>query len=117
MLNSLLIAGLGTLVMFFCIEFIKSVRQFAIFKKVRETLLESIVIYLKETPYTFVDLNVLREKLLLTLIETHQRPWVDDIRITWASNDTILFVFEMNFPKLKPKYKFIVGLKDVQKIV
>ena len=42
---------------------------------------------------------------------------VKDINITWQSVDVIQFVFELKFEKIQPKYKFIIGLKDVEDIV
>ena len=73
--------------------------------------------YLKKTPKGFVDLLRLKALLLDHLKEIKLSTWVKDINITWQSVDVIQFVFELKFEKLQPKYKFIIGLKDVEEIV
>ena len=72
---------------------------------------------MKKTPKGFVDLLRLKALLLDHLKEIKLSTWVKDINITWQSVDVIQFVFELKFEKLQPKYKFIIGLKDVEEIV
>ncbi len=116
MLINVLIAAVLTFSIFLTVEFIKSVQQFLIFKKVRETILLSAFSYLKQTPQSFVDLNRLREMLLKRLSDTKLSRWVNDLKITWQSHDAIQFVFELKFNEMKPKYKFVIGLKDIEEI-
>lgn len=111
------IAGLATFVIFLMVESAKSVRQFMIFKRVREVILISTFNYLKRTPKGFVDLLRLKHLLLDKLGEIKLSNWVKDINITWQSVDVIQFVFELKFEKIQPKYKFIIGLKDVEEII
>lgn len=117
MLLNVMIAGVITFLIFIAVEFYNSMRQFIIFKKVRDALLLSTFNYLKKTPERMVDLNRLRNVLIERLQEIKLSPWVDDIKITWQSVDAIQFIFEFNFEKLKPKYKFIIGLKDVEEML
>lgn len=116
MLNAYIIAGIGTLIIFLMVESYKNVRQFLIFRRVRETILVSTFNYLKATPKGFVDLPRLRFLLMEKLVEIKLSSWVKDISITWQSVDVIQFVFELKFEKFQPKYKFIIGLKDVEEI-
>ncbi len=117
MITNILISGIITCVIFFVVESFKSVRQFLIFKKVREVILVSTFNYLKRTPKGFVDLLGLKHILLEKLKEIKLSSWVKDINITWQSVDVIQFVFELKFEKIQPKYKFIIGLKDIEEIV
>ncbi|GAB6107912.1 hypothetical protein [Fusibacter bizertensis] len=117
MLNNVLISGIATFIIFVFVEGYRSFRQFLIFKRVRETILVETFGYLKKTPKGFVDLNRLKNLLLDHLKEIKLSAWVKDINITWQSVDVIQFVFELKFEKLEPKYKFIIGLKDVDEIV
>jgi len=117
MLLNILFAAAMTFSIFLTVEFIKSIQQFLIFKKVRETILLSSFSYLKQTPHSFVDLNKMREMLMNKLSEIKLSKWVYDLKITWQSSDAIQFVFELKFNELKPKYKFVIGLKDIEEIV
>lgn len=117
MLNNILISAIATFIIFILFEGYKSFRQFLIFKRVRETILVATFGYLKKTPKGFVDLIRLKMLLLDHLKEIKLSTWVKDINITWQSVDVIQFVFELKFEKLEPKYKFIIGLKDVEEIV
>ncbi|MDH8678933.1 hypothetical protein QE109_12275 [Fusibacter bizertensis] len=117
MLNNILISGIATFIIFVLIEGYRSFKQFLIFKRVRETILVATFGYLKKTPKGFVDLLRLKALLLDHLKEIKLSTWVKDINITWQSVDVIQFVFELKFEKLQPKYKFIIGLKDVEEIV
>lgn len=117
MLMQIIIAGLATFVIFLMVESVKSIRQFLIFKRVREVILVSTFNYLKRTPKGFVDLSRLKHLLVDKLGEIKLTNWVKDINITWQSVDVIQFVFELKFEKIQPKYKFIIGLKDVEDIV
>ena len=69
------------------------------------------------SPKGFVDLLGLKHILLEKLKEIKLASWVKDINITWQSVDVIQFVFELKFEKIQPKYKFIIGLKDIEEIV
>lgn len=117
MLLNILFAGAVTFSIFLMVEFLKSIQQFLIFKKVRETILLSSFSYLKQTPHSIVDLNKMREMLLGKLSETKLSKWVNDLKITWQSSDAIQFVFELKFNEIKPKYKFVIGLKDIEEII
>ena len=64
-----------------------------------------------------MDLLGLKHILLEKLKEIKLSSWVKDINITWQSVDVIQFVFELKFEKIQPKYKFIIGLKDIEEIV
>jgi len=116
MLNSLVISGIATFIIFLMVESDKNIRQFLIFRRVREVILISTFNYLKITPKGFVDLPKLRFLLMDKLIEIKLASWVKDISITWKSVDVIQFVFELKFEKFQPKYKFVIGLKDVEEI-
>ncbi|OJV66377.1 MAG: hypothetical protein BGO41_02800 [Clostridiales bacterium 38-18] len=117
MLENVLIAGIATFIVFISVETIKSFRQFLIFKRVRETILIAAFGYLKHTPKGFVDLSRLKTHLIEKLREIKLIRWVKDITITWESVDAIQFVFELKFEKLQPKYKFVIGLKDVDEVI
>lgn len=117
MLMQIAIAGIATFVIFLMVESVKSIRQFMIFKRVREVILVSTFNYLKRTPKGFVDLSRLKFLLIDKLGEIKLSYWVKDINITWQSVDVIQFVFELKFEKIQPKYKFIIGLKDVEEII
>jgi hypothetical protein len=84
---------------------------------VREVILIATFNYLKRTPKGFVDLSSLKHLLMDKLMEIKLSAWVKEINITWQSMDVIQFVFELDFEKIKPKYKFVIGLKDVEEIV
>ncbi len=114
MLMNVLIAAFVTLGIYIVVEFVKSIRQFLIFKRVRTTILMSIFHYLKKTPQNFVDLHHLKGVLLNRLKETKMSAWVRDITISWHSADAIEFVFELNFKKVHPKYKFVIGLEEFE---
>lgn len=117
MFTSVLIAMVLTFSIFMTVEFIKSVKQFLIFKQVRETILMVVFSYLKQTPQTFVDLVKLRELLLRKLNEIRLTRWVYDLKVTWSSYDAIQFVIELKFKEMKQKYKFVIGLKDIQEVI
>lgn len=112
MWNNILIAGGTTFLIFISVEFVISIRQLIIFKKIRAAILLSTFNYLKKTPQHFVDLQYLTSILHNRLQEAHLKKWVVDIKISWHSVDSIQFVFELNFEKLKPKYKFVIGLNE-----
>lgn len=114
-LINVLIAAVATFILYLLVEFVISIKQFLIFKRVREAVLLTTFMYLKKTPQRFVDLQILKGFLLNRLKDTKLESWVNDIRITWHSNDAIQFVFELNFEKLKPKYKFVIGLDEFDK--
>jgi hypothetical protein len=99
------------------VESYKSVKQFLIFKRVREAILIATFNYLKRTPKSFVDLSRLKHLLIDKLKEIKLGTWVKEITITWQSVDVIQFVFELEFEKIQPKYKFIIGLKDIEEIL
>jgi len=117
MLTNIILSGIATFLIFLWVEGYKSVRQFLIFKRVREVILIATFNYLKRTPKGFVDLPRLKHLLLEKLREIKLSVWVQDITITWQSVDVIQFVFELKFEKIQPKYKFIIGLKDIEEIV
>lgn len=117
MLTNIVLSGIATFLIFLLVEGFKSVRQFLIFKRVREVILIATFNYLKRTPKGFVDLPRLKRLLLDKLGEIKLSMWVQDITITWQSVDVIQFVFELKFEKIQPKYKFIIGLKDIEEIV
>lgn len=114
MLNNIFIAAALTFAVYFLVEFYKSVRQFLIFNRIRQSLLVSTFNYLKKTPQRMVDLNSLRALLLEKLKDQKMAMWVDDIKISWHTMDAIQFVFIFKFEKLRPKYRFVIGLKDVE---
>lgn len=117
MLNNLVISGIATFMIYLIIESFKSIRQFFIFKRVREVILIATFTYLKRTPKGFVDLSSLKHLLIDKLREIKLSTWVKEINITWQSMDVIQFVFELDFEKIQPKYKFVIGLKDIEEIV
>jgi len=117
MLTNIILSGVATFLIFFLVESYKSVRQFLIFKRVREAILIATFNYLKRTPKGFVDLSRLKHLLIDKLKEIKLGSWVKEITITWQSVDVIQFVFELEFEKIKPKYKFIIGLKDIEEIM
>lgn len=114
MLWNILIAAFLTLGIYIIAEFVKSFRQFLIFKKVRTMILVSIFQYLKKTPQKFVDLSNLKHLLEERLLEQQLMLWVKDITISWHSTNAIEFVFELNFEKMHPKYKFVIGLDEFE---
>lgn len=109
-------AGVVTILIYFLVELFFSVKQFLIFKKIRQTILFTTFMYLKKTPQRFVDLNLLKDFLINRLKDTKLEAWVKDIKITWHSVNAIQFVFELNFEKLKPRYKFVIGLDEFDKV-
>lgn len=115
MIINILIATFLTLGIYFAVGFVKSFKQFIIFKKVRTMILLSIFQYLKKTPQKFVDLQHLKQTLENHLIEQQLMLWVREINITWHSVNAIEFVFEMNFERIQPKYKFVIGLDEFEK--
>lgn len=115
-IGGIIFAAIGTFLLFILIELLMSIRQFYLFKKIRTTLVVTALKYLKETPTTFVDLNILQNILLCKLKETKMDTWIEDIKISWRSGDDIHFVFELNFEKLKPRYQFVIGLSDVERL-
>lgn len=117
MLTNIVLSGVATFLIFLMVESYKSVKQFLIFKRVREAILIATFNYLKRTPKGFVDLSRLKHLLLDKLKEIKLGNWVKEITITWQSVDVIQFVFELEFEKIKPKYKFIIGLKDIEEIM
>ncbi len=117
MLTNIILSGVATFLIFLMVESYKSVKQFLIFKRVREAILIATFNYLKRTPKGFVDLSRLKHLLLDKLKEIKLGNWVKEITITWQSVDVIQFVFELEFEKIKPKYKFIIGLKDIEEIM
>lgn len=117
MFNNLLVSGFATFLIYLVVEAFKSIRQFLIFKRVREVILIATFNYLKRTPKGFVDLSNLRHVLMEKLLEIKLSSWVKEINITWQSVDVIQFVFELEFEKIKPKYKFVIGLKEVEEII
>lgn len=117
MFNNLLISGFATFLIYLIVEAFKSIRQFLIFKRVREVILIATFNYLKRTPKGFVDLTKLRHVLMEKLLEIKLSSWVKEINITWQSVDVIQFVFELEFEKIQPKYKFVIGLKEVEEII
>jgi hypothetical protein len=117
MLTNIILSGVATFLIFLMVESYKSIRQFLIFKRVREAILIATFNYLKRTPKGFVDLSRLKHLLLDKLKEIKLGNWVKEITITWQSVDVIQFVFELEFEKIKPKYKFIIGLKDIEEIM
>jgi len=117
MLINVTMSAIVTFLVFLLVESYKSVRQFFIFKRVREAILIATFIYLKRTPKSFVDLSRLKHLLLDKLKEIKLATWVKEITITWQSVDVIQFVFELEFEKIKPKYKFIIGLKDLEELI
>ncbi|HSN66560.1 MAG TPA: hypothetical protein VLS94_07965 [Fusibacter sp.] len=117
MLTNIILSGVATFLIFLMVESYKSIRQFLIFKRVREAILIATFNYLKRTPKGFVDLSRLKHLLLDKLKEIKLGNWVKEITITWQSVDVIQFVFELEFEKIRPKYKFIIGLKDIEEIM
>ncbi len=117
MLTNIVVSGIATFLVFLIVESYKNVRQFLIFKRVREAILIATFNYLKRTPKGFVDLSRLKHLLLDKLKEIKLAIWVKEITITWQSVDVIQFVFELEFEKIQPKYKFIIGLKDIEEIL
>lgn len=117
MLTNIVLSGVATFLIFLMVESYKSIRQFLIFKRVREAILIATFNYLKRTPKGFVDLSRLKHLLLDKLKEIKLGNWVKEITITWQSVDVIQFVFELEFEKIRPKYKFIIGLKDIEEIM
>lgn len=117
MILNILIAGAMTFSIYLIVEFYKSIRQFMLFNRIREALLLSTFNYLRRTPQRMVDLNNLRGLLFEKLKEQKMSMWVDDIKISWHSMDAIQFIFVFKFEKLKPKYKFVIGLKDVEEMM
>lgn len=117
MLTNIIFSGVATFLIFLMVESYKSVKQFLIFKRVREAILIATFNYLKRTPKGFVDLSRLKHLLLDKLMEIKLGNWVKEITITWQSVDVIQFVFELEFEKIRPKYKFIIGLKDIEEIM
>lgn len=117
MLTNIILSGVATFLIFLMVESYKSVKQFLIFKRVREAILIATFNYLKRTPKGFVDLSRLKHLLIDKLKEIKLGNWVKEITITWQSVDVIQFVFELEFEKIKPKYKFIIGLKDIEEIM
>lgn len=115
MFYNVLIAGFLTLGIYIVWEFVKSFRQFLIFKKVRMTILLSIFQYLKKTPQKYVDLQNLKHDLEMRLIEQQMMLWVKAINISWHTVNSIEFVLELNFEKISPKYKFVIGLDEFEK--
>ena len=113
MFFEVLIAGVLTFIVFIIAEFASSIRQFLIFKKVREEIVVSAFNYLKQTPVSALDLNTLREQLLKKLSDMKLSKWVSELRINWNTMDSIQFVFELKFDKVKPRYKFVIGLNDI----
>ena len=117
MLFNVFISAFATLLIYLTVDFYKNFRQFLIFKRVRTAILTSTFHYLQRTPNRFVDLNRLKQVQMEKLKEIKLSEWVDDIKITWKSVDAIQFVFELNFERLKPRYKFVIGLKDIEDMV
>jgi hypothetical protein len=117
MLTNIILSGVATFLIFLMVESYKSVKQFLIFKRVREAILIATFNYLKRTPKGFVDLSRLKHLLIDKLKEIKLGTWVKEITITWQSVDVIQFVFELEFEKIQPKYKFIIGLKDIEEIL
>ena len=99
MLMEIIFAGVATFVIFLMVESVKSIRQFLIFKRVREVILVSTFNYLKRTPKGFVDLSRLKHLLVDKLGEIKLTNWVKDINITWQSVDVIQFVFELKLDR------------------
>ncbi|MDN5351105.1 MAG: hypothetical protein PWQ12_21 [Clostridiales bacterium] len=117
MIFNIFISAFATLLIYLSVDFYKNFKQFLIFKRVREAILSSTFYYLQRTPNHFVDLNHLKQAQLEKLTEIKLSEWVQDIKITWKSVDVIQFVFELKFERLKPRYKFVIGLKDVEDMV
>lgn len=117
MLTNVIISMVLTFLIFLTFESLKSIRQFMIFKRVRETILVTTFNYLKKTPKHFVDLSGLRNHLMEKLKEIQLAMWVKEISITWQSVDVIQFVFELSFERIQPKYKFVIGLRDIEQII
>lgn len=117
MLTNIILSGVATFLIFLMVQSYKSVKQFLIFKRVREAILIATFNYLKRTPKSFVDLSRLKHLLIDKLKEIKLGSWVKEITITWQSVDVIQFVFELEFEKIRPKYKFIIGLKDIEEIM
>ncbi len=117
MLTNIILSGIATFLVFLMAESFKNIRQFLIFKRVREAILIATFNYLKRTPKGFVDLSRLKGLLFDKLKEIKLIIWVKEITITWQSVDVIQFVFELEFKRFKPKYKFIIGLKDIEEIM
>ena len=117
MLTNIVLSGVATFLIFLMVQSYKSVKQFLIFKRVREAILIATFNYLKRTPKSFVDLSRLKHLLIDKLKEIKLGSWVKEITITWQSVDVIQFVFELEFEKIRPKYKFIIGLKDIEEIM
>lgn len=117
MLTNVIISMVLTFLIFLTFESLKSIRQFMIFKRVREAILVTTFNYLKKTPKHFVDLSGLRNHLMEKLKEIQLAMWVKEISITWQSVDVIQFVFELSFERIQPKYKFVIGLRDIEQII
>ena len=117
MFTNVVISMMLTFLIFLTFESLKSVRQFLIFKRVREVILVATFNYLKKTPKSFVDLSGLRNHLMDKLKEIQLSMWVKEISITWQSVDVIQFVFELSFERIQPRYKFVIGLRDFEQII
>ncbi|MBS7525523.1 hypothetical protein KHM83_02385 [Fusibacter paucivorans] len=117
MFYAILIAAIGTLMVYMSVRYIKSIHQIMIFKQVRESILLSTFNYVKQTPDRFLDLNQLRGLAIKRLNEHKLRKWVKALNITWAAHDAIQFMFEFDFTEIHAKYKFIVGIDEIQKVL
>ena len=114
MLIDILIAAFGTLFIYTLVRYVKSIRQILIFNEVKETILSVTFQYLKKTPDRLLDLSQLKTLALVRLKEYKLTKWVKAIEVTWASRDVIQFIFEFEFSEIHSKYKFVVGIKEIQ---
>jgi len=117
MINNILFSALLTFTVYFIVNFSKSIYQFMIFKRVRESILLSAYQYLKQTPEHGVDLGKLKEIEMKQLSELKIIRWVKDLKISWRTEDSIEFVFVLKFNGLSPKYKFVIGLKEMNELI
>lgn len=114
---NILFAAALTAVIYLIIETGKSIRQFFIFRKLRETILTETFSYLEHTPKNLVDLSKLQGRIAEAIGSLKLSSWVKEIKISWQSVDVIQFVFELKFEKLRPHYKFLIGLKELEDFI
>ena len=115
-MQPILIAFIGTLMIFIGRQVYGLYRQFRYFEIIRKTVIYATFSYLRTTPLKMLDIVRLREHLYTTLEKKKLTRFLNRLQVNWVNRDEIMLSFQLGLGWLRPAYSFKVKTEDLAEL-
>ena len=114
-MNEFYIALLGTLLVFFMIQTLKSIRRFNLLNQIKKKVLVLTTVYLVENNSEHFLKHQYRNYMYRKLEEVKMRKWVDGIDLKWLSDNELLVSFDMIYNNnVRMKFEYPMNLNELK---